>query len=116
MASGEPVHAHSARNVIGRAAVATVARQDDYMKRVRANGGARTHLQPEGIIILGQFRSHAAVALDLGVPVPSRGESLAVRVTPAKKRSLGVAEIDGGLWRIARPGDRIVPAPDLPSI
>jgi hypothetical protein len=28
--------------VIGRAAVATVAQQDDYMKRVRANGGAAT--------------------------------------------------------------------------
>src|SRR5205085_1514248 len=43
---------------VGRGVVATVAQQDDYMKRVRGNGGARTHLQPEGIIILGQYGSH----------------------------------------------------------
>jgi hypothetical protein len=101
---------------IGRAAVATVARQDDYMKRVRANGGARTHLQPEGVIILGQFTSHVRVALDLGVPVPGRGDSVAVQLAPVKKRGPGVAEIGGKLWRIARANDVIVAAPDLPSI
>lgn len=102
--------------VIGRAAVATVARQDDYMKRVRANGGARTQLRPEGIIILGQFGSHARVARDLGVPVPGRGESVAVRVTSARKPGQGVSEIDGRLWRIAGAADTIVAAPDLPSV
>jgi hypothetical protein len=102
--------------VIGRAAIATVARQDDYMKRVRANGGAPTHLQPEGIIILGQFTSHMRVAQNLGVPVPGRGDSVAVQLVPAKKRGPGVAEIDGRLWRIAGPRDVIVAAPDLPSV
>lgn len=102
--------------IIGRAAVATVARQDDYMKRVRANGGARTHLQPEGIIILGQFGSHAQVARDLRVPVPNRGESLAVRVAPEKKRGPGVAEIAGKLWRVAETRDPVIAAPDLPLI
>ncbi len=102
--------------VIGRAAVATVAQQDDYMKRVRANGGARTLLQPEGIIILGQFQSHVAIARAFAVPVPGPGDSVSVRVTPAKKRGAGVVEINARLWKIAAPGDPIVRAPDLPSI
>jgi hypothetical protein len=102
--------------VIGRAAVATLAQQDDYMKRVRANGGARTTLQPEGIIILGQYKSHAAVARSLGVPVPGPGDSISVRVTPAKNRGPGVAEIRGRFWRIATLTDTIVRAPDLPQI
>jgi hypothetical protein len=102
--------------VIGRAAVATVAQQDDYMKRVRANGGARTLLQPEGIIILGQFQSHVAIARALGVPVPGPGDSVSLRVTPAKKRGAGVIEINQRLWKVAAPGDPIVTAPDLPSI
>jgi len=102
--------------VIGRGAVATVAQQDDYMKRVRANGGARTHLRPEGIIILGQFQSHVAIARALQVPIPGHGESVSVRITPAKKRRSGVVAIDRRLWKVARPGDSIVMAPDLPSI
>jgi len=102
--------------VIGRAAVATVAQQDDYMKRVRANGGARTLLRPEGIIILGQFQSHVAIARALGVPVPGSGDSVSLRVTPAKKRGAGVIEINRRLWKVAAPGDPIVTAPDLPSI
>jgi len=102
--------------VIGRAAVATVAQQDDYMKRVRANGGARTILQPEGILILGQYQSHVVIAQALGVPVPSSGDSVSVRVTPARNRGAGVVEIGGDLWKLAAPGDPIVTAPDLPSI
>ena len=101
---------------VGRAVVATVAQQDDYMKRVRANGGARTALQPEGIVILGQYESHAATARGLRVPVPGRGESVAVRICPAKAPGDGVAEINGRLWRVARDNDPIVPAPDLPEI
>ena len=102
--------------VIGRAAVATVAQQDDYMKRVRKNGGARTTLQPEGIIILGQFKSHAAVARGLGVAIPGPGDSVSVRVSPTRNRGRGVAEIGGRLWRVAATGDSIVCAPDLPEI
>jgi Restriction endonuclease NaeI len=102
--------------VIGRAAVATVAQQDDYMKRVRANGGARTILQPEGILVLGQYQSHVAIARALGVPVPSSGDSVSIRVTSARNRGAGVVEIGAELWKLAAPGDPIVTAPDLPSI
>jgi restriction endonuclease NaeI len=102
--------------VVGRAVVATVAQQDDYMKRVRANGGARTALQREGIVILGQYDSHAATARALGVPVPGRGESVSVRLSPAHTSGTGVAEINGRLWRVAGANDPVVAAPDLPEI
>ena len=48
---------------VGRAVVATAGEQVDYMRRIRYNGGARGYLQPEGIIILGQY------------PIPRRGRS-----------------------------------------
>jgi hypothetical protein len=102
--------------LVGRAAVATVAQQDDYMKRLRANGGARTALKPEGIVILGQYSSHAAIARALGVPVPGHGESVSVRPAPAKAPGSGVTPIGSRLWSVACPTDPIVTAPDLPDI
>ena len=101
---------------VGRAVVATLVQQDDPMKRIRKNGGSRTRLQPEGIIILGQFTSHGNIARALGVPVPGFGESVSVRVTPASEPGVGVADIGGTYWRIAQPSDPIVPAPDLPQV
>ena len=92
------------------------AQQDDYMKRVRANGGARTALRSEGIIILGQFGSHRSIARALGIEEPGRGDSISVRVSPAAAEGRGVARIADGFWRVARSGDRIVRAPDLPRI
>jgi hypothetical protein len=102
--------------VIGRAAVATVAKQEDYMKRVRANGGARTALQSEGILILGQFKSHAAIARALRIPVPGPGDSVSVRVVRAPASGPGVATIANRLWRVAKTGEGVVRAPDLPKI
>jgi hypothetical protein len=101
---------------VGRAVVATVSEQVDYMRRIRYNGGARGYLQPEGIIILGQYQSHVAVALDLGLPLPGPGESVSARVTPAQRGGPGVAEIGGTFWKIANPGDPTLPAPVLPEI
>jgi hypothetical protein len=86
------------------------------MKRVRANGGARTALQPEGIIILGQYGSHVNIAQKFGVPIPGPGDSVAVRVIPATKSGAGIVVIDGGFWKVAQPKDPIVRAPDLPGV
>src|ERR1019366_3424176 len=96
---------------VGRAVVATVGEQVDYMRRIRYNGGSRGYLQPEGIIILGQYQSHVAVARSLGLPSPGAGESVSARVTPADRSGKGVAEISGKLWKLARPGNIIIPAP-----
>ncbi len=102
--------------VVGRGVVATVAQQDDYMKRVRANGGARTALKPEGIAILGQYSSHVAIARSLGVPVPSHGDSVSVRLVPAKAPGIGSILISGRFWRLAKPGEPPHTAPDLPDV
>lgn len=100
---------------VGRGVVATVAQQDDFMKRVRENGGSRAALRPEGIIILGQFRSHAVIAKDLGVPIPGPGESVAVRVVPTKQGAPGAALIENNYWRKAEIDEPVVCGPKLPS-
>lgn len=101
---------------VGRGVVATVAQQVDYMRRIRKNGGARTPLQSEGIVVLGQYRSHRAIARALGAEEPGSGESVPLRLVPATSGNAQTAEIDGQLWRIANPDDPVVPAPKLPKL
>lgn len=101
---------------IGRNSVATVAQQDDYMKRVRANGGARSSLAGEGIIVPGgDYDSHRSVARQLGIVVPAPGEFVSVRITRATIDDPNTANLDGVAWRVAVPSDPIVPAPALPA-
>lgn len=101
---------------IGRNTIATVAQQSDYMKRVRWNGGARTLLQREGYLVIGHYRTHQAVALQLGVEVPQAGEIVSVRVVPAAPSDTLVVELDGRLWRVAREDEpSACPAPRLPT-
>jgi hypothetical protein len=103
------------RRTIRRAEVATVAQQDDFMKRARGNGGARTALQAEGILVLGHQDSDPLVAAALGLPVPRKGEFVSARVVPAHTdRDDPVAVIGGRPWALARPGDPRTPAPVIP--
>ena len=102
--------------IVGRAVVATVAQQDDYMKRLRANGGARSALKPEGIILIGHYRKHASIAEAFGLPVPILGETISVRVAPSEPAALGAVEIEAGFWRLANLSDPAIPAPELPKI
>lgn len=100
---------------VGRNTVATVAQQQDYMKRVRENGGARTRLQPEGIIILaGEWAAHRAVATELGCAVPADGEFVAVRVAPAVSTDEHTSFLGGDYWRLAGDNDPVVTAPPTP--
>ncbi|MGH3254870.1 MAG: NaeI family type II restriction endonuclease [Streptosporangiaceae bacterium] len=55
---------------VSRTVVATVATQDDYMKRVRDGGGARDQLRAEGIVIFGDYAGDQVLAAALGVPRP----------------------------------------------
>ena len=96
---------------VGRAVVATAAQQDDPMKRVRYNGGARSALQKEGIIILGQYNNHGDIAKKLGVPVPQKGESVAVKLTKAAMNDPGAVKLAGGYYRIATKNDKFCTAP-----
>ncbi|MGW0954818.1 NaeI family type II restriction endonuclease [Streptomyces sp. NPDC002545] len=102
---------------IGRNVVRTVARQKDYMKRVRGNGGSRSALRPEGILIMGDYESHRAVARELGLPAPTKGEFISVRVArqcPHHQKSPHVA-LDGEAWVVATEGDLPEIAPMLPA-
>lgn len=98
--------------VVHRTTVETVAQQLDSQKRVRVNGGSRTVLALEGIVILsGAYHAHIAMAL--GVSVPSPLEYISVRVVPATE---GGALIAGERWRRATADDEIVRvAPALPK-
>lgn len=103
---------------ISRNVVATVAQQDDYMKRIRGNGGSRSNLRSEGIVILGQYRGHGMIAEDLGIPVPGPGESISVRLArrgPHHGQS-PFAVLDGEKWVVALPSDPVELAPELPDI
>lgn len=99
---------------LSRNIIATVAQQDDYMKRVRYNGGSRSALGPEGYLILGgDYSIQRNLAVALGAVVPGPGELVSVRVTPAVPDE--GAGIDGEWWRLADPDEQInLPAPVLP--
>ncbi|QZA08393.1 NaeI family type II restriction endonuclease [Mycolicibacter heraklionensis] len=100
--------------IVRRSELATVAQQDDFMKRARGNGGARTALRSEGILVLGHQENDPLVAGALGLPVPRKGEFVAARVIPASPgRTNPAAEIGGELWVVARPGDPVVSAPEV---
>jgi Restriction endonuclease NaeI len=106
------------RRLISRTVVATVAQQEDYMKRVRGNGGSRTSLRSEGIVILGQYDSHRRIAQALAIPVPGPGESVSVRLARKRPDHAGLPSVtlDGREWVVAHPGDPVEPAPVLPDV
>lgn len=108
------------RRIISRAVVATVAQQEDYMKRVRGNGGSRSSLRPEGIVIFGQYASHRRIAGQLGLPVPEpgSGESVSARLALRKSHHAGLPSVtlDGSEWVVALPSDPPVGAPLLPEV
>lgn len=98
---------------ISRGVVATVAQQHDYMKRLRYNGGSRSYLKGEGIVILGDYQRHRRLAQQLGVEPAQDGESVSVRLVPCDATTRWSAEIDGSWWRRAREDDPVVEAPML---
>lgn len=100
--------------IIGRGVIATLGQQDDYMKRVRGNGGSRSRLSSEGILILGHYDEHRRIAKELGLPIPELGELVSVRVVRAGRRGRQTARIQNESWRIANPEDPIETAPDCP--
>lgn len=102
---------------ISRNVVRTVAQQKDYMKRVRYDGGARTHLRSEGIIIFGSYVNHKTAADQLGIPVPQDGEFVSVRVAEEKAHHHGQPRtlMDGRYWVVATDNDKEELAPLLPD-
>lgn len=102
--------------IVRRAELATVAQQDDFMKRARASGGARSLLRADGILVLGHQDSDPLVARALGLPVPQKGELVAARVvSDATKRRYPGVVIDSQWWVVAAQQDPVVPAPLVPK-
>ena len=106
------------QRIISRTVVATVAQQEDYMKRVRGNGGSRSSLRPEGIVIIGQYESHRKIAQALALPAPGPGESASVRLARRRSRhgEVPFVTLDGEDWVIAQQDDPAEMAPLLPDI
>lgn len=91
---------------VSRNVVATVAQQHDYMKRVRANGGARSALAVEGIaIFVGDYLPQRRAAEALGLQVPLAGEFVSARLAPAGPDDPNVIELAGSAWRRWFPAD-----------
>ena len=107
------------RRIISRTVVATVAQQEDYMRRVRGNGGSRESLRPEGIVIFGDYSRHRFVAeqLRLPGPAPKSGESVSVQLARRREHHEGLpfVTLGGERWVVAQPGDATEPAPLLPD-
>ena len=101
--------------VISRAVIATVAQQEDPMKRVRSNGGSRSRLAREGYVLLGHYQSHRHIAETLGLPPARSGEILSVRLTPAEVDTTErTVTISMQRWRRWRTGDPVVSVPAPP--
>jgi Restriction endonuclease NaeI len=104
---------------VSRTVVATVAMQDDYMKRVRGGGGARDQLRDEGIVIFGDYAGDQVLAAALGLPRPGPGEFVSARLVPRSAepgdrvyaRSIRLAGTD---WLLASAADPPAAAPALP--
>ena len=75
---------------VSRTVVATVAMQDDYMKRVRGGGGARDQLRAEGIVIFGDYAGDQVLASALGLPRPGPGEFVSARLVPRPGECAGL--------------------------
>ncbi|MGW0787574.1 NaeI family type II restriction endonuclease [Streptomyces sp. NPDC002911] len=109
------------RRRIDRNVVRTLARQHDYMARVRddKNGTrARPALRKEGIIIVGDSTNHRAVASALGGPVPDKGEFVSFKIARADSihGNRPSAELDGIRWvALDEHEETQMPAPKLPS-
>jgi Restriction endonuclease NaeI len=122
---------------VSRTVVATVAMQDDYMKRVRGGGGARDQLRAEGIVIFGDYAGDQVLASALGLPRPGPGEFVSARLAPRSRRPpVPAARAPGGAdgrgpgggdrdyarsirlagadWLLASAADPAGPAPALP--
>jgi len=93
---------------VSRTVVATVAMQDDYMKRVRDGGGARDQLRDEGIVIFGDYAGDQLLAAALGLPRPGPGEFVSARLARRARVAVGVgsAGADAAVGAVGVEGGR----------
>lgn len=99
--------------IVRREVILTVGKQRDAPRRARQTR-ERKHLGKEGILVLGHYAWDVAAASQLGLPIPKNGEWVAARVTPDGNATAAYFEVEGQRWRLAEPGDEVVPAPAIP--
>ncbi|TAD89434.1 MAG: hypothetical protein EAZ99_09825 [Alphaproteobacteria bacterium] len=88
---------------IARGTVESVARQKDFMKRLRSNGGVRDRLEPQGIVLLSGVADRE-LALRLGIPALAREEFVAVPVTTsAQLEAVRASHRHSGVVALAEP-------------
>lgn len=98
-------------SIVGRQMVLTVAQQDDAPKRAR---DARLKLQNEGLLVLGHQETHPRVAAALELPIPVKGEWIAVRVVPVEPTdSRPYFSVADQRWARAHADEPVAPAPKL---
>lgn len=84
--------------VIDRHTIEVVAQQKDALKRVRSNGGARTHLWPEGIAILsGKYDQDLLQMIGVVGLTAEQFMSIAVANVPAHVQADFIAIYSQGL-------------------
>lgn len=99
--------------LVNRSTVLTVAQQIDSGKRVR---DARKPLAAEGIVIFGHYDPHPTLARTLGLPVPRLGSFVSARLTQSLDDGEALSiELGGIRWKVAKPGDPVFVAPQLPK-
>ena len=104
---------------VSRTVVATVAMQDDYMKRVRDGGGARDQLRGEGIVIFGDYAGDQLLAAALDLPRPGPGEFVSARLVrrcPEHDPYARSIRLEGTDWLLASAGAPAGAAPTLPRL
>jgi hypothetical protein len=95
--------------IVGRETVLTVAQQDDAPKRAR---DARIPLREEGIVILGHQDAHPTIAAAVEVPVPVKGEWIAVRIISVSEADTRpFVTMHGQRWARAHDEDPVVAVP-----
>ncbi len=72
---------------VSRSVIEGVARQRDYMKRLRKNGGARDPLLKEGIAILSGKYNRDAIA-ELGLPECSPEQFVSISINSDERREI----------------------------
>jgi len=84
--------AHIQNRPISRDTIKSVARQKDYMKRLRRNGGARDDLETQGIVVLsGKY--HRTWITEFSLPSCTNDEFISFRPNKTQWRKLEKARI-----------------------
>ncbi|MEZ5246317.1 MAG: NaeI family type II restriction endonuclease [Acidimicrobiales bacterium] len=97
--------------IVTRATIATVAQQDDAMKRARDARLAK-HLPKEGFLVIGHQETDPYVARALGFPPPAKGEILPVAVRVVDESHSGPkAFLVDRWWTPCEPTDATPHAP-----